>query len=76
MENFLSLKVPLDDGFESIAPASPSRLGIRVLAALLAAALLVLQAGCGRKAKPEPRSASQVAAFHVAAACSDITQLR
>ena len=36
------------------------RLRAAALAAALAAVLLFLAAGCGRKAKPEPRSASRV----------------
>ena len=35
-----------------------SRAQIAFLAAVLAVALLVLFAGCGRKAKPQPRTAS------------------
>jgi len=38
----------------------------RALTALLLAVLFIFQAGCGRKAKPEPRNASraQVLARH------------
>jgi hypothetical protein len=35
---------------------------IRAAAALAAVALLLWSAGCGRKARPEPRSASRQAA--------------
>jgi hypothetical protein len=38
---------------------------VRAAAALAAVALLLWSAGCGRKAKPEPRSASlQATVYH------------
>jgi hypothetical protein len=40
------------------------RAGLRRTAALAAAFLILLAAGCGRKAKPEPRSAFLSAAAH------------
>jgi len=38
--------------------------GLRLAAVLAAASLLLWAAGCGRKAKPEPRSASVPASAH------------